>query len=262
MAYTFSTVACAEVFGTARENWTMTGRTAQVTLRCTWANRYLLMADILGNYRPWPYSAGLYPSGASFIAGRESYTGNGQGMDYEDANIQFSYGIPGSKDIPDPTTLASESLEPTVEFLTQDPRNYKWETASANPNVSQKLKEGEEPGKLHRGLRLVRTLYNLTAINSNILTLPGKVNSTSYVSALLGLTFPADTLLFIPPQISRTYTTAGASAWTVQLGWEYKENGWNKYWRQETQAWDYIKVVATDTRYYSYPQASQSPWLP
>lgn len=264
MAYSFSLVECYEVHGTAKENKTLDDWTASVQLRTPWAKRHLLMDDILGNQRRWPYwpyagGIGLYPRNAALAVPATDFTSSGQGMDYEFANINVNYGIPGKTDQPDPSNpvdLASESLEPTSEFITEDYRLFKWKYDG------QPLTEGEEPGRLIRGLRLVRTIFKVATLNANILTLPGTVNDAEWTSPLLGLTFAAETLLFVPPQLSRTITTAGASAWNLRLGWEYKPNGWNKWWRQELQDYDTIVAIRDGTDYEPYTPTSQSPWLP
>ena len=261
MAYSFSIVECAEVYGTAKENRTLDDWTASVDLRCSWANRHNLMDDIIGNQRPWPYwpyagGVGLFPRNAAMRADATEYNASGQGMDYEDAVITFNYGVPGKDDQPDPTELYSETLEPTTEFLTEDYNLFKWKSDGS------KLKEGEQPGRIIRGLRLVRTIFRLTSLNANILTLPGSCNNASYLSTALGLTFAAETLLFIPPVISRTITTDGAEAWNVRCAWEYKEDGWNKYWRAKTQAYDTITLADGGADYESYTPKAQQPWLP
>ena len=171
----------------------------------------------------------------------------------------MQYGIPGKDDQPDPTQLASEALEPTTEFVTEDPAKFGWKSELTTDNT---LSEGEEPGRLIRGMRLIRTIFKLATINANILSLPGSVNDAEYTSASLGLTFPTETLLFVPPRISRTITTDGASAWNVRLGWEYKAEGWNKYWRIKTQAYDSMVVKETGADYKAYTPKNQQPWLP
>ena len=71
MSATYSSaVSCEEVHGSRQEGFDHRGRTARVTLRCTHANRYSLVNDILGNYRPWPHGVAnvLYPKSASIAA--------------------------------------------------------------------------------------------------------------------------------------------------------------------------------------------------
>jgi hypothetical protein len=67
---------------------------------------------------------------------------------------------------------------------------------------------------------------------------------------LLGITFPAQTLLFNPPTINRKITTAGAQAWTVACRFSYRASGWNKSWRAATQQWEQV--------YYRNPSGSGS----
>jgi hypothetical protein len=157
------------------------------------------------------------------------YTQDGQGASYVDTLIAFEYSSAVEAD------LVSESLEPTAEFQILDYTRFRWGSKDGDP-----ILEGEAPGKVTRSLALTRQLFKLTTIPTDVLDMIGKVNDASYVSTLLGLTFPAQTLLFQPPSMGRTITTAGSKGWNLTMRFHYKPNGWNKFWRAAASppAWE------------------------
>jgi hypothetical protein len=176
---------------------------------------------------------------------------SGQSCEYLDALVTVAYST-------EEEDLLSESLEPTAEFITLDYKRFRWSGADGDP-----LLEGEAPGKLVRNLNLVRNIMKIVDIPVATLDLPGSVNHEDYVSALLGLTFPAETLLFQPPAMSRTITTAGAKAWNLNLKFSYKPWGWNKYWRSKTETYERIYIVGMSGAdpYNMYPLNDFSDFL-
>jgi hypothetical protein len=170
-------------------------------------------------------------------------------MQYIDALVSVGYSS-GEE-----TDFISESLEPTVEFVTLDYKNFRWGAANGD-----EVKEGEAPGKLVRSLSLVRTIYHLASIPTDVLDLVGSVNDTAYASTLLGLTFPAETMLFSPPSMDRTITTAGTKGWNLAMRWMYKPETWNKFWNARANPAAYQRMYTVDpgTVYNSYPLEDHS----
>jgi len=250
----FSVIPCAEEHGTAQEDWNLEDWEASVTLRCAWSLRHNLVSDLLGNRRPWPFSgfavrplaktARIRPVPSAFVA-------VGQTIDaYIHALVDVTYSA-----IED-TDLIAESLEPTAEFITLDFNRFRWGAANGDP-----LLEEEAPGKLRRGLVLNRTLFHVnTPLPITLLTLIGTVNNAPFVSGLLGLTFNTETLLYTPPTMSRTITTAGATAWNMTLKFMFQPETWNFFWRAKTQSYQSI-FLAGGGQYKSYPPADFSDFL-
>ena len=227
---TFSEVECSEVHGSVSENYSWTDITASVQLQVAWMSRGALIDDIFLNMRPYPYQTMLFPKSASVKPLPAKYTSKDQGLQYDDyAIVTVKYGIPkGDENQPeDPVNMVSESLSPTASFQTLNPRDFCWMDLAGDPAI----KPGEEPGQIRYDLTLERTHFNVSSIPDTVLTLPGCVNDTAYTSSLLGLTFLAETLLFGPPTMSRTIFSDGSSgSWTLNLRFEYKEDGWNEFW--------------------------------
>ena len=242
MTITFSTTDCCEVHGSASENWTEDEITASVVLQCAWTDRYALLADILGNHKAWPYNGAARATSAGLAMLASLPTTDGQGYQYETAQISFNYSTKQDEEI------ISESLEPTVEFLTLDHKKFRWDSQAGDP-----LLEGEAPALQIKGLKLKRTYHKVETIPPEILTLQGSVNDADYVSSLLGLTFPEETLLFEPATLERSITTAGAQAWKVTLSFSFKKETWNKFPRMKTQQWEEIIVADDGAVYKPYP---------
>lgn len=224
MSY-YSTIPCSEEFGTRKESVALEGGwTCSVTLRCRYEYRYALAGDLLYNRRLWPYS--ITPKGprAKTIAIRVvNPNGNSpisQTMLYEDALLDINYDTTTG----DGTDLVSESIEPRAEFVTLDHRNFRWESGDGEP-----LTEQQAPGKIVRQLHLVRTYYQLPRIPAVVLSGVGNVHFAPYNSKLLGISFPAETLMLGQPDIKRTIRTDGTDGYTLTLKWSYQPSGWNKF---------------------------------
>ncbi len=251
MSVVFSAVDCAEVHGSMKEDFSEDGMTASVVLRCTFANRQLLADDLLSNRMAWPHCSFDEPPRAltaAIVPEPGTYTETDQGCVYSHALVTVGYDI-AEED------LIAESLEPTVEFRTLDYKRFRWDSGSGKP-----LLEGEAPGYQLHGLNIVRTNYKVEEVPASALTLPGSVNHLEYESDLLGLTFDAETLLFHPPTLSRTVTTAGVKAWDVGTKYTWKPEGWNKYWRPYSELYERI-YLAGGAAYNSYPLKDFSDFL-
>lgn len=257
MAVLYSLVSCCEEHGTVTENISKGAGDASVTLRCSWANRWLLVADIVGNRNVWPYAPGLRGSAASIVPFPAAAATDGQALVYEEALVTVKY---TSKE---EENLVAESIEPTAEFITLDHKRFRWlDEGSETPGQGDPLSEAEAPGQQLHSLMLARTHYQVEPpLPVEIISLVGSANDAAYVSALLGLTFDEETLLFLPASLSRTITTSGDRAFDISLKFPYKPSGWNRYWRAKTQQYAEIYDVEAEAVYKGYPLADFSAFL-
>lgn len=247
---TFSAIDCCEEAGTAQENYSEINgvMTASVTLRCTWANRHVLVQDVVGNKRQWPKGGFVLPLAHAAaivpVITPGAVPQDGQEIIYGDALVTINY----SSIV---TDLVSHSIEPTAEFITLDYRRFRWGAADGLP-----LAEEEAPGLLMRGLNLVVTEMEVfPPLPANYLTAPGSVNNAAVSSALLGLTFGAETLLFAPPSISMSRNTLGQVKTQVVKKFTFKPQGWNVYYRAITNSWESI-FIADGAEFKSFPPIS------
>lgn len=258
MTYAYGlTTECYEMNGSPVEEATDTSFTATVKLRCPWSDRNSLSAE-LSNYTA--YQSGVVQARARSI-GIVPFTavqGAGPSLqaDYEDAIVTIQYVF--DKDTPSESdgVLFSESLEPTAQNLTMQWESFIWKTSQIP------ILQGEQPGKILRGMDYVLTKYNLAAIPSAALTLVGCCNLAAMTASTLGLTFAAQTLLFNPPSLQRKVSLGPSpeNKWTATYRLTYKPEGWNKFWnsRVNPPAWDMMQVWtgAAWIDYTHYPPAS------
>lgn len=254
-----ATVDCCEEMGSQTENYDDERglMSASVRLRCAYEDRHDLVASICGIRKAWPKgAAGLVPVAqtASIVpveTPADVAASDGQGINYKEAIVTVNY----STKVVD---AFSESIEPTAEFVQLPYQLFRW-GAGDGPL----LREDEAPGKLVRGLNLVRTEYNLLSLDPTVISLTGSCNSLPYVSPLLGLTFGVETLLYGPPniQFKRDSTGLASQKYDVTKKFTYSPQGWNTYFRGFTGAYQKIYLAGSASPYNSYPIADLTPVL-
>lgn len=247
----FSTVDCQERLDTFNENFdVLSGITFNVELQCKCEDRHDLIGDILFTPQPYPKFTG-FPIYANSAAARPMgditrSVEDGQEWLYKgDALVNVSY----STRVQD---IFSDSIEPLIEYGTLDHKNFKW----INGGVKMGLVEGEAPPFITRSLNFVRTRYKLATIPPVCFSLCGYVNSDAVESEQLGMTFPPETLMFQPLNMSQTMSTMSVSGWTIALKFAYKASGWNTFWRARTQAYESLYISNSLVAYKQYPSAS------
>lgn len=240
---------CAEEQGSPQESWGAKGLNATVTLRCLWADRYTVMADIVDNNRQYPLSSTVKSfamSGSIQGDGQSDLATTGQhSIEYQHAILTINY---KPIDYYDPGSggdlqLFSEALEGSGEFLTLDNTGMTWDAAALLPLDNQNF------GKLMLSFDYVQVQYGLASIHADHMTRVQKVNSVAVTTKLLGYIFPIETLLYHGPSMSRQITTGGTGAWTLTARFSFRPDGWNKVWRNKTKAFAtvYHDGVAYDT---------------
>lgn len=239
----FSVIDCAEELGTRQENPTLEGFTASVTLRCDYANRYLLAEDLLLNSRLWPFThATVSPIASGVTIRNESEPdGAGQKMLFTQSLLDVTY----SHDI---KNLITEELEPALEFQKLDHRLFKWKL-SGDPVL-----EPEAPGRQLRYLNFIRTYYLVNSIPAAILSNMGGVNDAPVTATTLGITFATESLLYEPPNLSTTISTAGTDYFTLRVKFGAHPENWNTFWRAKTQTWERMALQSTGGDYDNYPK--------
>jgi hypothetical protein len=258
-----SLVDVAEMNDSPQEKWQDGRLTATVRLMVPWDSRNLLVADIVGGYQLYPRlpQSGARATGATITPVPNSAAAAlpfmADACNYEYALVTIEY--VRNESTPETVDLISESLSPTSEFLTLDPKSFRWDKDGNKP-----LKEGEAPGKLVRGLEYSITQHKVLYIPAACLTLPGCCNNAPYFARLLGLTFPAETLLYSPPHAERKITSNPDDPpyWQLSHSLSFKPDGWNKTWNAETGRYEQLYVARTKAVYKNHPPASFSGVLP
>lgn len=240
------------------------GFEATRTLRCAWADRLTLAQELQGIFfRSGAYTLDLphlYPHldvarcvGVPNIVGHDDDRPMPDGADTSVATYTFAlltvkYGVlfPNGGLGVDGRELTDETIEPFSEFLTLPPDDLTW-GSGGDP-----LTADEAPGQLFRGFNWVFTRTNVLSIPSEYASLIGCVNNASITSTALGFTFPAETLLYTPPTLSRKMNPDGVtSKWTLTLRMSFKPQEWNKFFRAATGTYEEIFAGTTRIRPYT-----------
>lgn len=245
------TVSFGEEIGYPKERSTDRGFVADRLLRCRWSDRLTLYSELLdSNNFQYPYRAsgtsllpayvtaiGIDPDETSRIQDASASLGMAQ---YEDALLRVRY---ESVEY-DPTSglLVSETLEPTRSQNVLGAWGLTWDSSGFL------LTPDDMPHHDEMGLRYSITFYHATSVPSAYLSLANTCNAGSYASKTLGLTFAAETLLFLPGHVTRQIQASIYPKVTYTLSALYKPSGWNTVWNPLKASgagvvggWDVIK---------------------
>lgn len=253
------TVNYSEMQGSPKESKNRAGvNTAIRTLECNWGDRWTLMSEIQNEdyeNQSGTLMVAISAASAPLLAAN---TGSLTIAAYQKAIVTVTYQILTFESDPGGTNIR-ESIEPTAEFLSVDGTELRWTN-----NSGDQVGTGDYPSKLFVGFDYVINKENIIDIPATVLTLIGKVNAKAVSPTSEGLnhlTFPAQTLLYQPPSIVRTFNEDGDPAWNISYRLTYKPNidktgtkrGWNYFFRTEKGAGgqgDFDKMFIADGNQY------------
>lgn len=250
-----------EEFGSIKETIGDDNQSASVVLRCPWVDRYAVMDNILANALAYPYRPddGLGATSGAISPFSTAATADGSGLVYEDALLTVNFTSAKKNDgSNEDIQIFSEAIDPTAEFITVPADDFRW-----GSDTGDKLKPDEAPGKLLVGLDYVLTYYNMTSIPSAFFTLIDHCNASGVSSTFFGYTFPAETLLYNTPSVSRSTTFSGTGKMTLKVRFTYKPTTWNKFWRSKTSSYEYMyHKDGGGSHYPNFPTGDFSGALP
>lgn len=227
----WSPVSCFEVVGTRNEDYSFDGINCSVTLQVSNANKNSLINDLLLNEREWPDAFLTNPPTVKKCAATPLVPDglqDAQAYAWSEWQVQVSYSTEEAQD------LVAESLSIDAEFLRLDHRFFRWGSDSSP------LSPGEAPGLLQPKLKLSRQFFKRTSIPAALL-LAGHTHNASYTSPTFGLTFASGTLMLVPGESSTKKTSGGGTVlFDYAADFIYNSNGWNKFLRLDTGAYDQI----------------------
>jgi len=271
MSVTINGVVATELDGSPIEKLEAGKFSATMKFKCDWADRHDLMNGLV--YSPgfsYPHSLrGAYCSGASckklkpnLKMDEVDISGNGYAS-YEFAEVTAEFRTPDYI-TPEPTgpnnIMMTENEEPAVHAVSLDYRKYQW-VAGTGPTVKPLL-SGEAPFKQVFGSEYVITHHDIPnsdigvgyTVHSAVESFFGKVNNApENARTLVARTFAAETLLCKP---TLRNTQGAYTSFTYRFA--YNPEGWNKFWRGDTQAWESMYLLGTSTEVKNFPLVDMS----
>lgn len=226
-------MAVDELDGSPEESASLWGFKAVRRMKTPWADRTSLLTDLLtfpGQVYPFSNEWGdaYCVDAQAFGRGKMGFPGGVPSYEY--AEVVARYETPGlSGGSGGGNVAVAESIEPLTEFVTLPWEGFRWSSAAGKA-----ISQDEAPGRLEVGFDWVYRRFNVLTVPLSVATLTGNVNNASMISATLGLTFGAETLLYRPPFIERVFLTGGSTAVNITYRFSFRVSGWNKYWRAET----------------------------
>jgi hypothetical protein len=237
--------------------------------RGPWNDRFTFVASILGSFHPYfvllpclkiPKIIGVGRQGASSI-----------NATYINALITCEYYFPDNRQLVD-GVYYKENLTASGEFLTLPATQMTWDSGGlpivggGGGDITKLLQDGSAPSQLVRMLDYTKTIYNVASITSNILSFTGNINTDSFSTKTLGLTFPPSQLLYegcslepIANQVNSGNPTGSSSlVWNITEKFKYRPQDWNLTWNPLTQTWDKVYTGTPPTVTQVKPYASST----
>lgn len=197
------------------------------------------------NHPPVCYSVAIAP-----VPGKQTVRAIDGSVMYELATVSAKFSTNQEQE------LKSEEIEFHADFQRIRPTGLFWR-GDGTDSQKRPLTNDEAPGRLTHGATIHRTLYRQAKIKPSLQQLEGYVNIAAWNSQILGLTFGPETLLFQPATCKRTIGLNGDEAWNISLRFEYKQQTWNKFWRQGSALGGrYEYMYSEDSGPYPYVDGS------
>jgi hypothetical protein len=216
---------------------------AKRILRCTWGDRAALIAW-LGTEAgcTYPHADG---TALSLVRGIQSEgfakgIGSGNLMSYSHATLTVSYDTAGPQWV---NGVSMEEWMQPHQFEVWTPKLW-WADGKKNT---------ENYCKTVAGWKHVTSVSKALTVPSNAGAYIGMCNQNTKSTLTLGYSFAAQTLLYNPPSVS-SHTDSGGTRYSYQFEHIYHPGTWNKFWRQDTNAYETMYTTAAgNTPYVCYP---------
>ena len=225
-----------------RERWTSKGFEADRLFQVAWDDSVQFIADIvgdvvdLGSLGDFMVTQGQqYPRFTAARAMSAGLTGYGKNLatvplTWTHARISVGYAVPdyslSQAGGDGEQVIVSESLDAAAEFITLPHNKLFWTYGGGS--ATDPINREVPIGRLLRMVNWNYTIHHVLRVTKNVIDLVGSVNSIDVTSPTLGLTFPAETLLYNGPRMSQEITVSGFRARTLEMSYTYRPAGWNK----------------------------------
>ncbi len=95
-------------------------------------------------------------------------------------------------------------------------------------------------------------------ISSWVINDMSKTNAAAWTSPLIGITFPAQSLLLGPPTITSSFTLGKLTTYAVEVDYEYRPANWNYPWRTDTFSFEAARASGGGATFTPHPTANFS----
>jgi hypothetical protein len=242
-----------ELDGSPTESWGPQGFTATRRLRCAWADRLLLAAELRGgvvslNRVDTYFAPQSYPGFAAALVGQVEIAPLSAGIAapleegncYAEAVLTVRYEVPQE--------LTQEAIQPTLEFQTVPSQRLYWDAAH-----TQQLGAEQAPALLRLSLAITRKRRQLVNLPQAFWELSGHTNMNPVRFDRLG-TFAAGHLLYQPGPLDRVKISDGLLGYDATLLFSFRAGGWNRF--SQTGASAPQPIYLENGQYYQpYPNA-------
>lgn len=242
------TFPVCEEFGTRKEAYTANAFEAEVVLRTAWDKRFEVVYDIYRENMSYPDVPNCLMASASILPTKaKAYPPESSDptdvLKYQEALITMKYSTAEA----DANKLFIETLEPSVENLVQPYQYFQWGAAADSedgvgdePPAKRHLEPREAPG-----FEVVMMDYTVKWLQQEIIEAlffqkPGRIHAITHTTSKFNYTFAANTLLFTPGPITRSYTLQNVvttkkpkPGWDYTCKFKYNPYTWNMYYRAD-----------------------------
>lgn len=294
-------IVLREIHGSRREshNSLLNVPNYNVQLECSQSNLKAAITALLGNPEPWPRTdtiiENIYATSIAVSSDKGEYStdSEGQNIEYNKLFLDVTYtprnGV-YAQDSAGFDVYIEDTIEPRNETRPLNSENFIWGTTTAGaggvPNDKNRTLSPEEaPVFWEPGETLIHRIEGWV-LGTDFSGFEGTTNDAAYTSPNLDRTYEAETLLLKSFKISkgfcfRSYRNpeagppplpyieySGFPAPILEFIYEYKPQGWNKFYRydpdQNTYPADYYYIRhAQDPwdQFEPFPSATHSEWL-
>jgi hypothetical protein len=230
---------------------------ARRLMRCPWADRYTEASDILDPTSSdfiYPYTSFTTALARKvrirpYPEGRISEGDTSEQASYSQALLDVFYSTLGPA-LWNNTTLLHEEFHPRMKDGPASVKGLVWDVGDDAVPVKHK----EAATRLNASAIYLLQYPRETAIPAAVLTHFGSVNAAAVTAYWLGLTFPAETLLYLGADIIHNVGTDGSRTYDIRHQFLYKANdngegplGWNWFWRELTQQYEQLRTPDGNT---------------
>lgn len=244
--------------GSPTESGDLESFKATRVLRCAWSDRLTLFDQLLTAYKvtsglrtfvvgdKYPHRDRVYVRRISSITGVGPIATDSTGVkrwEYADLRVEYESrsfdpsgggGISDSSDSPaEAFQVAEETIQPSAEFLTL-PTGAIYLDASQNDLVAESNAPGVLIAMFDYTYSYTENLGNNGTLSSDLIDKLFTCNSATISSTTLGLTFAAETLLFLGASVQLQTLSNGDRIADVSLPFRFRRTGWNRFFVKDS----------------------------